>query len=65
MDTNNLCDDVIILILNLLDKKEIIESELVCKQFKNVIRNHHWLNNQFYVEDLNILNIYIILKLLK
>jgi hypothetical protein len=44
-------NDVIILILENLNIKEIIKCELICHDYKIIIRNHHWINKQFIIYD--------------
>jgi hypothetical protein len=42
-------EDVIILILDNLNSKEIIKCELISHCYKVIIRKHHWINKQFYL----------------
>lgn len=39
-------EDIIILILNNFTISQIIKFELVCKTYKKLIRNHHWINKK-------------------
>jgi Leucine-rich repeat (LRR) protein len=46
--------DVIILILGNLNIKEIIKCELICQDYKFIIRNHYWINKKIMLASINI-----------
>jgi Leucine-rich repeat (LRR) protein len=45
---------VIIIILDNLDIKEIIKCELICHNYKFIIRNYYWINKQIRLKSINI-----------
>jgi hypothetical protein len=47
-------NDVIIIILDNLDIKEIIKCELICQNYKFIIRNYYWINKQIRLTLTNI-----------
>jgi hypothetical protein len=50
--TELICHDILVIIFDCLPLKNLIKLELVCKNFKNIIRSHKW-NIQIRLYDMN------------
>ena len=51
---NSLSDDILIEILNYIDEsKELINCELISKQFQHIVRNTRWIHIPFRIRNLS------------